>query len=270
MSFIRINLNNSNIKVMNNYYCYNCGNRGHLYKYCHFPIISNGIICFKENENEITFLMIRRKYTIGYINFIRGQYELNDKSILSLIDIMTLIEKNKLINNDFETLWHQLWQTNKIDKCYQSEYDISYKKFNTLKSNLLNLIEQSHTNYEEQEWGFPKGKREKNECDVNNAIREFEEETNLTDDDYQLLNLKPIVEDFMGTNNKKYRNNYYIGRYIKDIVNLQILNKFQKAEISCIKFMSLKEIKQIIRPYNKEKIKVIESLINSLKFLNNK
>ena len=30
-----------------------------------------------------------------------------------------------------------------------------------------------------------------------------------------ILNLKPIVEDFMGTDNKKYRNIYYIAEYLR-------------------------------------------------------
>lgn len=255
---------------MNKFYCYNCGNSGHLYKYCHLPIISNGIICYTGDLENIKFLMIRRRYTIGYTNFIRGQYELNNTSLLNLINIMTIDEKQKLINNEFEFLWKDLWITDIIDKCFENEYKTSNQKFNKIKPSLHNIIKLSSTSYKEQEWGFPKGKRDKNENNLNNAIREFEEETNLTNSNYKLLNLKPIIEDFMGTDNKKYRNNYYVAKYLNKQEKLTIKNSFQKTEISDIKFLSFEEMKLHIRPYHKEKIKVIESLINSLKFLKDK
>ena len=48
---------------------------------------------------------------------------------------------------------------------------------------------------------------------------------------------------------------------------MSLNNRFQQVEISAIQFMSFNEIKTHIRPYNTEKIKVLESLINSLKFI---
>jgi hypothetical protein len=68
----------------NNIYCYNCGNIGHLYKSCHYPIISLGVICIKYYNNKFNsldefkkinkLLLIRRKDSIGYTDFIRGKY----------------------------------------------------------------------------------------------------------------------------------------------------------------------------------------------------
>tara|TARA_Y100000590_G_C15568848_1_gene957748 strand:+ start:101 stop:910 length:810 start_codon:yes stop_codon:yes gene_type:complete len=263
-----------------NIFCYNCGNTGHISKICHSPIISNGIICFKKSKQidkkQLKFIVIRRRYTLGYTNYIRGQYNLEKESLLSLINIMTLEEKKKLQLNTFDFLWKDLWMIKDVNNSYYNEYEKSKIKFNQLKSNtskeinLNNIIKSSTTNYIEQEWGFPKGRRENNENNLECAIREFEEETNLENQQYKLLNLKPIIEDFMGTDNKKYRNIYYIAEYI-DNDNELILsnNKFQKAEISDIKFMSFNEIEKHIRPYDSEKLNVLESLINSLKFVYN-
>tara|TARA_R110002074_G_scaffold289297_3_gene461119 strand:+ start:326 stop:1138 length:813 start_codon:yes stop_codon:yes gene_type:complete len=262
-----------------NIFCYNCGNNGHISKICHFPIISNGIICFKKTNNAITkktlkFIVIRRKYTLGYTNFIRGLYNLEKNSLLDLINIMTLEEKQKVQLNTFDFLWKDLWMIEDINNTYYNEYEKSKIKFNQLKSkapkeiNLNNIIKLSNTNYIEPEWGFPKGRRNNDENNLECAIREFEEETNLEDQQYKLLNLKPIIEDFMGTDNKKYRNIYYIAEYT-DNENKLILsnNNFQQAEISDIRFMSFNEIKEHIRPYDSEKLNVLESLINSLKFI---
>jgi 8-oxo-dGTP pyrophosphatase MutT (NUDIX family) len=268
------------IITMNNIFCYNCGHIGHSYKSCHYPIISNGIICFRKKhginiadfKKKIKFLAIRRKYTLGYTNFIRGQYELNTESLLNLINVMTVYEKEKIQSETFDSLWKNLWMIDNINN-YQNEYRRSKDKFSLLNSEdsddikLSDVIKLSNTNYTEQEWGFPKGKRERDESNIQSAIREFEEETNLKGSQYNILNLKPIIEDFMGTDNRKYRNIYYIAEYLEENESLSLDNDFQKVEISAIKLMGFNKIKKLIRPYNPEKIQVLESLINSLKFI---
>ena len=57
------------------YLCNNCGNYGHLFYNCKKPITSIGIICFRYNlENKIEFLLVQRKDTLGYVDFLRGKY----------------------------------------------------------------------------------------------------------------------------------------------------------------------------------------------------
>ena len=188
---------------------------------------------------------------------------------------MTVHEKEKIQLEPFDSLWKNLWMIDTINN-YQNEYMRSKDKFSSLNSEnsndikLSDIIKLSNTNYTEQEWGFPKGKREKDESNIQSAIREFEEETNLNSNQYNILNLKPIIEDFMGTDNRKYRNIYYIAEYLDDNKSLSLDNDFQKVEISAIKLMVFNEIETHIRPYNPEKIQVLESLINSLKFIYNK
>ena len=79
-------------------YCNNCGRVGHLFSHCKLPITSIGIIVFRKIEGQIEYLMIRRKETLGFIDFIRGKYSLNDKEyILNMIQQMTQYEKNILL-----------------------------------------------------------------------------------------------------------------------------------------------------------------------------
>ena len=264
----------------NTIYCYNCGNNGHISKTCHLPIISNGIICYKINDtfniDTIQFILIRKKYSLGYINFIRGKYELdNIESLTKLIDLMTIDEKKKLLNtdNNFDNLWKELWLLDSIES-YLKEYNDSKNKFNKItnilnKHKLYDLIHLSTTNYTDQEWEFPKGRREKNETDLECAIREFEEETNMCNNDYTLLKLNPIFEDFIGSDNKKYRNNFYISKLVNHDIELTIENESQNVEISDIQLLSYNEIKNKLRPYESNKLSVLNSLIESLKFINN-
>ena len=66
--------------------CSNCGKNGHLFQQCKYPITSVGIIGFRKVNEEFEYLMIRRKDTIGYIEFIRGKYPLNNKLITRFFD----------------------------------------------------------------------------------------------------------------------------------------------------------------------------------------
>ena len=59
-------------------YCNNCGNYGHNYQNCKYPITSNGLIVFRCNDGEIQYLMIKRKDSLGFVEFMRGKYPLNN------------------------------------------------------------------------------------------------------------------------------------------------------------------------------------------------
>ena len=87
-------------------FCNNCGKHGsHTYNTCKHPITSIGVIAFRHNISTSTstkygieFLMIRRKDTLGYVDFLRGKYQLSDVAhIRNLIDEMTADEKRRII-----------------------------------------------------------------------------------------------------------------------------------------------------------------------------
>ena len=94
-------------------YCNNCGKNGHLFHQCKSPIISYGLIVFRENPNKQNareYLLIKRRDTLGFVDFMRGKYSIyNKKYILNMIKQMTNDEKNRLINNTFSKLWEDLW-----------------------------------------------------------------------------------------------------------------------------------------------------------------
>jgi len=77
---------------------------GHMYYNCKKPLLSNGIIAVKiaKNQEENMYLMVKRKHTFGFIDFVRGKYSVNNKShLLGMIDEMTLDEKDKILNLEF-------------------------------------------------------------------------------------------------------------------------------------------------------------------------
>jgi len=136
------------------------------------PIISIGVIAFRFDEkiNDFKFLMICRKDTLGFMDFMRGKYSIYNKEyILNLLKEMTVEEKNRLLTKSFDSIWSELWCNNPISQQYKNEENISREKFNTLISGIMTQnetyvldelirISNKGENWEEAEWGFPKGR----------------------------------------------------------------------------------------------------------------
>ena len=121
-------------------FCNNCGKSGHIFQSCTDPITSVGVIAFKKEDDIIKYLMICRKHTLGYLDFLRGRYNiLNIAYIKTLIDIMTLDEKGNLLNYDFDTLWKNLWGNN-IGVQYRGEETSAKTKFTELKNTQLSFL----------------------------------------------------------------------------------------------------------------------------------
>ena len=93
-----------------NQFCNNCGKIGHSYNQCAKPITSLGIVTFNKCEKNIEYLMICRKDSLGYVEFMRGKYPLyNQDYIQNIINEMTVQEKANLLTKDFNVLWKELW-----------------------------------------------------------------------------------------------------------------------------------------------------------------
>jgi 8-oxo-dGTP pyrophosphatase MutT (NUDIX family) len=204
--------------------------------------------------------MIRRKNTFGYIDFIKGQYSENNTEYLQkLFNEMSVQEKEIIKENNFEVLWKQMWEDNVRSNLFNN----SKQKFINLKSSgiLHQLIENSTTNWIETEWEFPKGRRNYMEKDLDCALREFEEETGLNTSHINLIeNLLPFEETFIGTNEKIYKNKYFLASVNENLNSFDELNNFQISEVSKIEWKTINECNLSIRPYNFEKINLINSI----------
>ena len=257
-------------------FCNNCGKLGHLFHQCKNPITSIGIIVFNNDDNDnIRYLMIRRKDSLGYVDFMRGKYPtFNKRYIENIISEMTIDEKNKLLEKSFDELWAELWG-DYVGLQYRSEEKISSDKFELVKNgivqsnssfNLKLLIENSKSYWETPEWGFAKGRRNYQEKDLACALREFEEETGY--DKTQLINISnilPLEEIFTGSNYKSYKHKYYLA-YLPNSV--EPIKSYQKSEVSKLGWYNIKECLDIIRPYNLEKKDILTRVDNILKNYN--
>jgi 8-oxo-dGTP pyrophosphatase MutT (NUDIX family) len=127
----------------------------------------------------------------------------------------------------------------------------------------FDIFHNSISEYTEPEWGFPKGRRNTQEKDYDCALREFSEETGYNSSVLNnIRNIVPFEEIFMGTNNKTYKNKYFVG-FMKD--NIDLLDNYQKNEISKIEWKTLEECLQNIRFYHFEKKQLILNIDFMLK-----
>ena len=255
---------------MNKNICNNCGKQGHLFYQCKLPIISYGIIVYRKIKNNFEYLMIRRKNSFGYIDFVRGKYSLyNIYQIQNIVDEMSLEEKQNILIQPFITLWNDMWgELNNSQN--KNEEQIAYKKMELIKNGinidekivtLQDIVNNSKTNWKETEWEFPKGRRNYKEKDLDCALREFQEETGISSSKIKIVeNVIPFEEIFIGTNYKSYKHKYFLAEMNKEEDNL---NNFQITEVSKLEWKSIDSCLKDIRQYNLEK-KVLISNINKV------
>jgi 8-oxo-dGTP pyrophosphatase MutT (NUDIX family) len=246
--------------------CNNCGKQGHLFHQCKLPITSYGIILFRSSLKGLQFLMLRRKDSFGYIDFMRGKYSpYNVEHIQNIINEMSINEKEKILNKSFESLWQEMWG-NTTNIQYRSEESASIKKFDLIKSGIFldnvkitlkDIIEKSNTKWNETEWEFPKGRRNYQEKDLDCAFREFEEETGMAQSKITIIeNIIPFEEIFIGTNHKSYKHKYFLA-YSNENNSDFTLENFQKSEVSKLEWKTIDECLESIRPYSLEKKQLI-------------
>lgn len=279
--------------------CLNCRKTGHLSKECSEAITSYGIICFNIDKklnvtnkkiegyffnkfielseynyfnlnninlistfyDNIKIILIRRKHSLNYIEFLRGKYNITNKmNIKRIIQLMSIEENLKIKNNDFDTLWNNLWINSVNNKKFFKEYKQSKVKFDILKANnFYGLLDENNlSTYLEPEWEFPKGRKNIYEKNIDCAIREFYEETNIISNKIHILErLNYLEEVYKGTNNINYKNVYYLAAN-ENLIDLTV--DANSYEISDLKWYTIPEAINKIRPYYNIKIKLIHQV----------
>jgi 8-oxo-dGTP pyrophosphatase MutT (NUDIX family) len=239
------------------------------------------MINFDNYNNIIEYLLIRRKNSLNYVEFIRGKYDINNLDyLIRSINFITIPERLMLQNCSFDFLWKDLWGEDTINN--NSEFNESKEKFDILKKgffikkndiniffNLDKLINNTVFNFSEPEWGFPKGRRNLKERNIECAKREFEEETNVTTDSYNIINVTPLEETYLASNFLKYKHIYYISQIKNKNYQLKIdeNNIEQRIEISDIRWFNFNEALSSIREYNIEKKNILINLHFDIKYI---
>lgn len=267
--------------------CTNCGVSGHTYKQCVEPIMSYGLLIFKysnptwslnktlcmneptingtNNAGQLQVLMVKRKDSLRFVEFVRGKYEIDEIEYLEhLLEEMTADEQQMLLAKTFIELWQHVWGSSN-PKNYRNDYEKSQAKFNELKTRpgivdpskslLEELILKKPAKWTEPEWGFPKGRRNPGELDLEVAIRETFEETNINESQLNIFErINPLVETYYGDNKIYYCHKYFLSLVNPNIsIHFDLSNDVMAREIGDIRWFSLDDAISIMRPENVER-----------------
>ena len=224
--------------------------------------------------HNIKFLMISRKHSVGYVEFIRGRYrsEKIDQIIYLFRQMMQSeiykIKYSLTIEGGFDYLWQDFWGVN-FESMYIKDKIKSKACYDMLKMSgvegpeidLKYIATTVKADYDNEEWGFPKGRKNRAETEEECAVREFKEESGYSDDDFRVIkNIAPMTEEFIGTNGIRYRHVYYIAELISNKQPINNITESQKNEIGNIQFMDFITAREIIRDYHIPRKSIIETL----------
>lgn len=245
---------------------------------CNKPgiITSYGVICYRfKYDNRFNcavpeYLMIQRKDSVCFIEFLRGKYSLSNKPyMLTLFQNMTQHERNIINTNAFEDIWSLVW--NKSHRVF-SDHHISREKFNTLKTGIIDadtdivfdiqfILNNTTSVMPEQQWEFPKGRRSIHETNVDCAVREFEEETGVNRSCICMSNkYNPMYMDKLGCNGILYRSMLFVAKCIIKIDPYQLmkLTAIQQNEVRCVKWLDYGSV--ITRLHTNDQVHSFEKL----------
>ena len=252
----------------------NCWIMGHGIR---SPILSVGMIPFSLSaDGNLRYLMVRRKSTVGFMDFVRGKFDVtNMRRLQTLIDTMTVSEKEDILTRTHQELWKQAWGEGHETCSYRFETEHACSLFNSLSRgvsvngiiiDLKHLVRNSITSWIEPDWEFPKGRKNFQEKDIDCAYREVSEETGLPRCQFHVIeNIVPLEETFIGSNMKTYKYKYFLANVFDmsgDLSNYQI------SEIGDVRWFTYQEAINAIRPYHGERKKTLtdtKSILESLR-----
>ena len=212
-------------------------------------------------------LMVCRKDTIGFMEFMKGNYSLENGNsninehphIVDLFSMMTQEELEILMQENYDLAYKKLY--GKSPKESHTHNQRERILFETNKDIWLEICKNVYKNgkggWKEPEWGFPKGKKNKTETKIGCALRELYEETGITNEMITIDNTSKFVEKRC-EGNKEFIYEYFIGRLCNGF-NIETVTK-QTNEISDVSLLSINECVKKIRHYYKNRIRILESL----------
>ena len=209
---------------------------------------SFGIILCKKNysSDKIESLIIQKRITYQFSEFMNGSTIFNSSNEF---EEMTSDELIDILSLDFERMWSRYTIKNKNSEFYDSRKAIFYMRYlkpdggRLLKNNIKNTRKRNSLY-----WEYPKGmqKKTKNmpENDLLCAMREFEEETGISNDKYKIVN-NIKIHKFRESKNIKYCSVYYVAVLLDNIdINKTLNFLLNTNEIIDIKWVDILQIRE--------------------------
>jgi len=252
------------------------------------------------------YLLLKRSSTIEYLDLLRGNYRVSHLYFLCIA--LSEEERTRLLTQDFETCWNQLFGRVVKNEIYQ----MAEEKFLHIRPHLETIFTRFPSVDPQGKgcWIFPKGRLdyiysmrktpslycppsghlasptgtfelEANissettkflgqmaESPLSCALREFTEETNgLTIDKDKALFAHPIVESYMGTNNKNYTTRFFIFG-TEELIDLPVPD--QRDSFEELRWVQYEDLESYLIPRRLEIIKTVEETLGTYTSIDNK
>jgi len=228
---------------------------------------SYGVILARYNEhlNIPEYLMVCRKSTYCYVDFILGKYDDKNTDYLKfMVKNMTYSERISISTKNFEDLWKDLYYNSRAPN--GAFYDYVSSKFYKVRDFFIQFNTSLSCIYKWPEWGFPKGRPNQSEDPLDCATRELYEETRISQDNYKIINtIMPFEEKYVGTNGHSYRNVFFIGKASRECNgHLDKSNTAQAREIGFIKWFKYEDATKQFRDHEESKRAVLSLVHNAV------
>lgn len=222
--------------------------------------ISYGIACITGDKRVV---IIKKRHSYAFVDWVS---QINYESNLSrnLLDYMSVNEKNLLFKLDFTTIAEEVGLFNPRKAHQSSKYYSRQLAFTNAflqdgGAKLHHWLNESlflfKDNYE-----IPKGRKHKTERPLDAAVREFQEETNISRRDYTIIPIRPHVITFYDAG-QKYQYVYYIAVATNLKLSISFKNKEQIKEVASIHQFNLEELKS----FDKNLYKIYSIILKRLK-----
>lgn len=214
---------------------------------------SHGLMIFSINEDRrISVLLIKKRTTYAYIDFVNARYnKYDDESLCTLLGKMTNEEKLELMSMDFNRI---IYKFNFLKGGYKEADAVLSSRYERLKEAFdrnfgndagrakLKML-ASRVGSTDLLWEFPRGRAYRGELSMNCAMREFYEETGISSDEYFMLpgeTFRLVQSD----DGRDYTSHYYVGvMYQPRNVYLNLTNYHQVHEVADLRFIPLDELR---------------------------
>jgi 8-oxo-dGTP pyrophosphatase MutT (NUDIX family) len=180
------------------------------------PVIASHSIILVNRSNTITnrdtsyvfrFLVGKRRDSIERSDFIRGLYSCKD--IFRILSLQTQEERFRSLNYSFEEQWLDYWPLSSQPYHVSNSKVVAQHAFELILPFLRDFYACLPPGKIETEWMFPRG-RSVASSGLDTAIREFEEETELSLKNAAKINIPPFKETYYGSDGRIYSTTYYI------------------------------------------------------------
>lgn len=225
---------------------------------------SAGVILIHRTSTDIQIIMIKRRFSYAFGDFINGRYSTLDTfaQIAHMFRYMTAEEKAIISSNSAPNIFYHYWLVNPTDSLCPVDIATKYKSFCDRFSSLIRhdmgrqineLLIRTPCISCLDLFEFPKGKVKPNEDSLDAAKRELKEETNYNENNYILYDdIKPLNYILNAPDNGEvYITDYYIGEVTiaNAHTSLKMTDWSQKIEVSEIRRFSISSIRDLFPHY---------------------